>query len=237
MTAASAAGDAFPPFYLGTMLASTPDDDEAWVLQAPGPRFPKISTSTSHGTSKAIATHVENSPFLPLDNWCHETNRSTAPAPTPSSFMYNSRISTIDDAKPTSQYYDLDKGFSLIICKCPFAFCRGNCPTAASLSTPSALCTRPITSHSISVIKDAQPEPTTFELPQRKPVDLAAIRHQLRENMANLERLSPPSMTTTMILIPTRQPDPQLPTPTPFPTTPTVLPRNSPTYHSDLNLV
>ena len=186
MTVALAAGDSFPPFYLGPMLASTTDNDEAWVLQAPGPRFPKISTSTSHGTPKAVETHVENSPFLPLDNRRHETKRSTAPATTPSSFPYNScSISTIDKTKPAGQSYDPDEGWSPIVCKCPFAFCRGSCPTAASLwKNQQAPLLSPTTFRSI--IDDAKT--------QRQHAELAAIRRQLRENMADLDRLLLPSI-------------------------------------------
>jgi len=195
MTAASVAGDSFPPFYLGTTLTSTPDDDEAWVLQVPGPRFAKISTPTSHGTYHAVATHVENFPFLPLDNRRHEPNCSTTPAPAPSSFLHNScSIATIDDAKPAGQSYDPDEGFSPIVCKCPFAFCRGYCPTAASLWTnPPAPLPRPTTFRSITSIDDATPNQQT--------IDQEARRTQVnKKNTVNLARLFPlasmPTITT-----------------------------------------
>jgi len=60
---------------------------------------------------------------------------------------------------------------------------------------------------------------TTTAPPKQEPVDLAAIRQQIRENMEKLDQLFLPSMLTMMTAPPTRQPDATLPPPTLFPTT------------------
>jgi len=219
MTAASAAGDYSPPFYIGTNLASTMEDDAGWVLSVPHSRSEKISTLTSHGTYHAIAAPVENFPFLPLDNRRHEPNRSATTAKEPIPYLCTPcSIYPIDDEKHARQSYDPDEGFSPIICQCPFAFCRGFCPTAASLwKTSPAPEPRPTTSSSISPIDDATPNHPTSAPSKSEPVDLAAIRRQIRANMANLDRLfprPPPPMTTTV----PRQPDPSLFPSAPYPT-------------------
>jgi len=217
MTAASAAGDSSPPFYIGTNLASTMEDDAGWVLSVPRSRSEKISTLTSHGTYHAVAAPVENFPFLPLDNRRHEPNRSATTAKEPIPYLRTPcSIYPIDDEKHARQSYDPDEGFSPIICQCPFAFCRGFCPTAASLwKTSPAPEPRPTTSSSISPIDDATPNHPTSAPSKSEPVDLAAIRRQIRANMANLDRLFPPSTTMTTMPLTLRQldPSPFLPNP------------------------
>jgi len=174
MTAALAAGDSSPPFYIGANLASTMEDNKGWVLSVPRSRSAKISTLTSHGTYHAIAAPVENFPSLPLDNRRHEPNRSaTATAPSP---LQHTMCSI--DATHACQSFDPDEGFSPIVCKCPFAFCRGTCPTAASLWKT----TRTISCSSISPTEDAQ----STQQPTRVPVDLADLQAQIRANMTKL---------------------------------------------------
>jgi len=125
MTVTSVAGDSFPPFYIGTNLASITEDSEAWVLPVSRLRSTKTSTLTQHGTSHAVATHVENFPFPPLDNRRHE-QRSPTTAPAPSPIPNTSyRTSPSNDANLNSKF-ELDEPFDLNFYKRPLASCRGN---------------------------------------------------------------------------------------------------------------
>jgi len=220
-----------PPSYIGTNPAFPMEDDEGWVLPVSRSRSAKISTLTSHGTYHAVAAPVATFPFLSRDNHRHEPNRSTTTAPAPSPSQRTSCSIYIDDAQQEQQPFDPDEGFSPIICKCPFAFCRGFCPTAASLwKTSTAPQPRPTTSSSISPINDATPNHPTSAPSTHEPVDLAAIRRQISANMANLDRLfprPPPPMTTTVL----RQPDPSLLPSAPYPTALTEPPQRE---HNDL---
>jgi len=124
-----------------------------------------------------------------------------------------------------NQASDLDQGWSPIICKCPFAFCRGTCPTAASLwKTQPAPLPRPTISCSTSLTEDAQAK----QQPTRVPVDLAAIRAQIQANMDNLDRLFPlPKPTTTMTNQTPHQPVPNPIAPT-VSLTATEIPKREP---------
>jgi len=117
--------------------------------------------------------------------------------------------------------FDLDEGFSLIVCKCPFTFCRGTCPTAASLwKTP-----RPTTSCSIS-IDDATPNHPTSKPPQCQPVNFTAIRAQISASMATMNWLFPILTPTTTMPLPSQLTS-TFSTPTPSSTTPDALPKHS----------
>jgi len=125
MMVASVAGDSFPSFYIEPNLASIPDDSEALVLPVLHLRSIKTSTITQHGTSHAIAIHIENFSFAPLDNHCHEQcSPITAPAPSP---IPNTSYQTSpsNDANLNSKF-ELDEPFDLNFYKRPLASCRGN---------------------------------------------------------------------------------------------------------------
>jgi len=85
-------------------------------------------------------------------------------------------------------------------------------------TTPAPL-SRPNTSCSNSHIEAAQPEQTAFKPPKREPVDLAAIRDQIRASMAALDRLFPLQQMPKTI-IPLQQPECTPFTPRPSPMTP-----------------
>jgi len=202
MMAILVAGPSFPPSYIGANHTSIPKDDEVWVLQAPRSISDKISTTTLHGTHHAVATSIGKFPFLPPNNHRHEQHCSTMTAPEPSPLPNTlCCIHQTDDATSLDDSsFEMDKAFSPIICKCPFAFCRGTCPTAASLwKTPTAPLLRPTTAHSISPIDAAPPAHPT----QLQPINLAVIRDQIWASMAKLDLFFPQLMQpTTMALTP-----------------------------------
>ncbi len=78
MTAASAAGHSFPPFYIGANSVSIPQDAEVSVFQALPPRSSAKSSSTYHGTQYAVAASVGKFPFRPHDTPHHAQHRSAA---------------------------------------------------------------------------------------------------------------------------------------------------------------
>jgi len=202
------------------------DDDEGWVLPVSRFKSAKISTIKTHGTSHAVAAPVDNFPFLSPDNRRHEPHGSETTT-TPPFRRNSSSIALIDASHHAHTSCDLE-GFSPpIFCKCPF-FCRGTCPTAASLrQKQSASLPCPTTYRSIS-IDDAPPQPNTA-LPQRQPVDLTAIQAEIRANLAKINRIFPPPMTTTMTTPPPlRQPDPSLSSPIPSSTKPIEPPHREP---------
>jgi len=201
------------------------EDDEGWVLSASRSRSAKISTITTHGTHNTVAAPVENFPFLPPDNRRHEPNRSETTT-TGSPFQRTScSIVSIDATNNTHTSCDIDEGFSPIVCKCPLPFCRGSCPTAASLwRQQSAFSLRPTTSRSID---DAPPKHPTSEPPQRQPIDLKAIQAEIRASMERLDWLFPADDKDDDAPIP-RQPDSSLHSPIPFSMTPIEPPEHEP---------
>jgi len=130
-------------------------------------------------------------------------------SPLPPSFTLPKEIpqpATIDNAPPRPLIREIMESDHL--CKRPYAFCSGNCSAAGLTTTTPEPLLRSKTSRSFSPSEAAQPAPT--EPPKREPVDLAAIRAQIRASMATLDRLFPLPMPTTTTL-PPQQPEPPLP--------------------------
>jgi len=162
--------------------------------------------------------------FSPPNNRRHEPHCSETMTTPP--FQCNlSSISSIDASHHAHTSCHLEGFSSPIFCKCPF-FCRGTCPTAASLRRKQSASLPHLTTYRSISIDDAPPKNPNTELPQRQPVDLTAIQAEIRANLEKLNRIFPPPMTTTMTPLPSRQPDPPLPPPTPISMTPIRPPKH-----------
>jgi len=187
------------------------EEDEGWVLPVSRCQSANISQITTYGTHNTVAAPVDNFPFLPPDNRRHEPHRS-ATTTTPPFQSKLCSISSIDASNHEHTSCALE-GYSLpIFCNCPF-YCRGTCSTQVSLRRKqSASIPRPTTSRTPS-IDEVTPKNPTSEPPQRKPVDLAAIRAEIQANMDELARRFPlPKPTTTTRTTPHPESHPFAPT-------------------------
>jgi len=221
MTAASAAGHSFPPFYIGDNLASIHEDAKASVFQALPPRSKAKSSQTYNGTQHTVAASVENFPFRPHDTPHHAQHRSAATTTPPEPLTES--LTPPTTYIPNDTHTPLRSDLKAIRQQVRKNMAEMDRWIAEMSATPQTMMMTPPPK---TTLKQPSPLPNQTDSPLTTPspsVKSAESDQVTSSNLKKSDRPMSPTTTTTTTTYPSQPPHQLASLPTP-PTTSSSLP-------------